>query len=245
MEFLATHFKHFLSVESGDILNEWELLKVLIYERFGDALETQTWKSIQQKLSGDGLENVFLLIDMIRTLPPTSVKNETTFSAMKLTKGKRRGRMKNSTLNDLLTVQIQSSNVENFDPDESIQCWMKTPSGRKRRIVPKIKNPAEQRNQRHILQPVVADVVPNEVHVDEVLADHSDEAHIEEAAAFAEQHGLIPDHGDAGVVTPSINPGEEDESDDEELEEEYDFEDSEESDNEMTELEVERELELL
>lgn len=61
---------------------------------------------------------------MIRTLPPTSVKNETTFSAMKLTKGKRRGRMKNSTLNDLLTVQIQSTNVENFDPDESIQCWM-------------------------------------------------------------------------------------------------------------------------
>eukprot|EP00105_Crassostrea_gigas_P039974 XP_019924122.1 PREDICTED: uncharacterized protein LOC105331544 [Crassostrea gigas] len=85
----------------------------------------------------------------------------------------------------------------------------------------------------------------NVVHVDEVLADHSDEVHIEEAAAFAEQHGVIPDHGDAGVVTPSVNPGEEDECDDEELEEEYDFEDSEESDNEMTELEVERELELL
>lgn len=33
MEFLATHFKHFLSVESGDIPNEWELLKVLVYER--------------------------------------------------------------------------------------------------------------------------------------------------------------------------------------------------------------------
>lgn len=61
---------------------------------------------------------------MIRTLPPTPVKNETTFSAMKMTKGKRRGRMKNSTLNDLLTVQIQSPNVANFDPDESIQCWM-------------------------------------------------------------------------------------------------------------------------
>lgn len=52
------------------------------------------------------------------------MKNETTFSAMKLTKGKRRGRMKNSTLNDLLTVQIQSPNVENCDPDESIQCWV-------------------------------------------------------------------------------------------------------------------------
>lgn len=68
-------------------------------------------KSIQQKLSGDGLENFFLQIDMIRTLPPTSVKNETTFSAMKFTKGKRRWRMK-------------SPNVENFDTDETIQCWM-------------------------------------------------------------------------------------------------------------------------
>lgn len=56
---------------------------------------------------------------------------------------------------------------------------------------------------------------------------------------------MIPDHSDAGVVTPSVNPGEEDERDDKELEEEYDYEDSEESDNEMTELEVEKEFKLL
>lgn len=61
---------------------------------------------------------------MIRTLPPTSVKNETTFSAMNLNKGKPKGIMKNSTFNDLLTVQIQSTNIEHFDLDESIQCWI-------------------------------------------------------------------------------------------------------------------------
>lgn len=32
--------------------------------------------------------------------------------------------MKNSTFNDLLTVQIQSTNIEHFDPDDSIQCWI-------------------------------------------------------------------------------------------------------------------------
>lgn len=60
----------------------------------------------------------------------------------------------------------------------------------------------------------MADVVPNEVHVDEVLADHGDEVHIEEAAAFAEfsetqaKNDAIPDHSDAGVVTLSVDPRE-------------------------------------
>lgn len=66
-------------------------MKLLCSGRFCDAPGTQTWTSIQQKLSGDGLENVFLLIDMIRTLPSTSVKNETTFSAMNLNKERQEG----------------------------------------------------------------------------------------------------------------------------------------------------------
>lgn len=63
-----------------------------------------------------------------------------------------------------------------------------------------------------LVDPLAFKVVADEVHVDEVLADHSDEVHIEEAAAFADfpetKNGVIPDHSDAGVVTPSVNPGE-------------------------------------
>lgn len=37
-----------------------------------------------------------------------------------------------------------------------------------------------------LVDPLAFKVVADEVHVDEVLADHSDEVHIEEAAAFPE-----------------------------------------------------------
>ena len=32
--------------------------------------------------------------------------------------------MKNSTLNDLLMINMQSDDIENFDPDKAIQSWM-------------------------------------------------------------------------------------------------------------------------
>lgn len=158
--------------------------------------------------------------------------------------------MKSSTLNDLLTVQIKSTTVQSFDPEESIQCWMKTPSGRKRRIVKKSIH-VEQNKSRQSLQPIVADeVLVAEVHVDEEAAD---EVHVEEEVEVADE-SLVGEEVAEAVdelretdegVTPVVNPEEEDESDDEELaDSEYDSDKSD-CDTEMTEQEVERELELL
>jgi hypothetical protein len=64
------------------------------------------------------------LIDLLRALPPTSVKNETTFSAMKLLKTKRRGRMSTRTLNELMLVHLESPSIEDFNPDQAIKQWM-------------------------------------------------------------------------------------------------------------------------
>jgi predicted component of type VI protein secretion system len=36
---------------------------------------------------------------------------------MKLTKGKRRGRLNNSTLDNLLSVQLQAESIEDFNPE--------------------------------------------------------------------------------------------------------------------------------
>lgn len=135
------------------MLQEWALLKAVIYEKYAFywfkvkfAIKLQihrttayfnnifprydreipllSWKEVMIRFCNHGLENIFKLIDIILCLPPTSVNNECTFSAIKLCKGKRRGRMKVSTLNDLLTIQIQSESVENFDPDQAIKHWM-------------------------------------------------------------------------------------------------------------------------
>ena len=73
---------------------------------------------------GDGFENCLALIDLLRTLPSTSVKNEISFSIMKLTKGKRRPRMNPSTVNDLMTVSLMSPPVTEFDPTKSIEHFL-------------------------------------------------------------------------------------------------------------------------
>jgi hypothetical protein len=66
-----------------------------------------TWKEVNRlKVLGYEVENVLAVIDLILSLPPTSVGNECSFSIMKLAKGKRRARMNPDTLNNLLTDSI-------------------------------------------------------------------------------------------------------------------------------------------
>ncbi|CAG2223574.1 unnamed protein product [Mytilus edulis] len=74
-----------------------------------------TWGSVFETFR-DGLDNIKLVIDALLSLPPTSVNKETTFSRIKLSKGKRRGHLKTDTLKDLIQVEIETDNVEQFDP---------------------------------------------------------------------------------------------------------------------------------
>ncbi|XP_062587203.1 uncharacterized protein LOC134248845 [Saccostrea cucullata] len=77
------------------------------------------------------LNNILGLIDLVLSLPATSVRNECLFSTMKLVRGKRRGRLANSTLDDLLLIAVQSPPISDFDPDDAIFHWMSTPGSRR------------------------------------------------------------------------------------------------------------------
>jgi hypothetical protein len=79
------------------------------FNRFPSKLDSKAleWEELENAC-GEDLPNVFSLISLIRALPPTSVRNEATFSTMKLTKGKRRARLNNETLNDHLMVNLES-----------------------------------------------------------------------------------------------------------------------------------------
>ena len=82
------------------------------------------WQDALRTVKDQGLQIVPDCINLLLSLPPTSVKNETTFSAMKLLKTKRRGRMTTNRLNDLMLVHLESPSIEEFDPKEAIQEWM-------------------------------------------------------------------------------------------------------------------------
>lgn len=91
-------------------------------DRYEKQLEQQTlsW-SMVYRLKEYGLQNILALFDLLRTLPPTSVRNECCFSVMKLTKSKRRARMRPDTLNDLLTVSLLAPSLEEYDPTDSVE----------------------------------------------------------------------------------------------------------------------------
>ena len=92
-------------------------------QMFGSMLDDTTLADIHRSFRKHDVHNISLL-NLLQSLPPTSVKNETCFSAMKLTKGKRRGRLNNSTLDNLLSVQLQAESIEDFNPDKAIQNWL-------------------------------------------------------------------------------------------------------------------------
>jgi hypothetical protein len=74
--------------------------------------------------SSMGLENILGLIDMINSLPPTSVYNETAFNQVKLTKTDRRHRLSQKHLNDCMVTKIESDSIEEFFPTPAINRWM-------------------------------------------------------------------------------------------------------------------------
>ncbi|XP_076083792.1 uncharacterized protein LOC143054653 isoform X3 [Mytilus galloprovincialis] len=107
-----------------EVNTEWAILKSLIYQRYSNRLidGALTWGSVFETFR-DGLDNIKLVIDALLSLPPTSVNNETTFSRTKLSKGKMRGHLKTDTLKDLIQVEIETANVEQFDPKLDDDCY--------------------------------------------------------------------------------------------------------------------------
>ena len=74
--------------------------------------------------SQNDIDNILALIDPIRSLPTTSVVNETAFNQMKLIKTDRRHRLSSEHMNDMMLIRIQSPKVQEFDRTPSIDKWM-------------------------------------------------------------------------------------------------------------------------
>ena len=96
----------------------------MLFFRYPDGLEGVRWSDIFLLMKGRDVDNALKLIELILTLPPTSVRNEATFSAMKLVKTKRRGHMNEATLNMLLLVHLETPSVQEFNPDPAIKEWL-------------------------------------------------------------------------------------------------------------------------
>lgn len=137
MEVLQKKFKSTLELQGIDISEiqtEWQFLKKLVYKRFGNRIDDVSWESVHYGFRQNGLSNVLGLMDLLHSLPPTSVQNETSFNQMKLIKTDRRHRLSQKHLNDLMMIRLQSPSIMDYDPTTAINKWMVSPTGQRRRL---------------------------------------------------------------------------------------------------------------
>ncbi|ELU00533.1 hypothetical protein CAPTEDRAFT_185334 [Capitella teleta] len=68
-------------------------------------------------------ENILGLIDLWLTLPASSAEAERVFSQLKIVKSDIRSKLQDTRVSDLLTIQLCSPSIEDFDPTEAIHLW--------------------------------------------------------------------------------------------------------------------------
>ena len=90
--------------------------------RHGAELHTTSWSTINRQfvdITGD----VLALIDLILTIPATSVETERGFSVMKRVKTDYRNKLRNPAMNDLMRIILLSPSEAAFDPAPAIEHW--------------------------------------------------------------------------------------------------------------------------
>lgn len=120
-------------VHLDELQDQWTLLKTLVHKKYGNKLTTAKWTQLWSSFSDMGIQDILTLMDLLRTLPATSVANEASFNQMKLTKTNRRQRLSNMHLNDCMVIQLESADILDFDPTSAVNKWM-TSSKQPRRL---------------------------------------------------------------------------------------------------------------
>lgn len=87
-------------------------------------MKTVTWSKIFRTCSGMNVDNALAIIDLLNSLPPTSVKNESCFSQMKYLKNDRRGRMSQENLHNALLVRLEAPDIAAFNPDAAVERFL-------------------------------------------------------------------------------------------------------------------------
>jgi hypothetical protein len=123
---------HFYNLIELIILNKYDLCNPKQASHF--PLNTflvifQIWSQIEwdfhfKSCDSFDVENILTLIDLERSLPPTSILNETSFNQMKIIKSNRRHRLTNTHLNNCMVIRLESPTISQFDPSSAIDNWM-------------------------------------------------------------------------------------------------------------------------
>ncbi|KAG8512669.1 Sperm flagellar protein 2, partial [Galemys pyrenaicus] len=127
---LLAHYEPILeaaNVKIDEVDTEWSMLKLEIYARFQN-IRKLTWNFVNSVYLHK-YPNILTLVDLVLTLPASSAEAERGFSQMKRTKSQMHAKIKADSMTDLLIIQLNSPDINYFDPRKAIHLWnMRTPS---------------------------------------------------------------------------------------------------------------------
>ena len=116
MMHLSRHTAEFFLLTNADINSLFLML------RHGNDLTSTSWQTINREFVGEA-RSVLLLIDLLLSIPATSVEAERGFSTLKLVKTDFRSKLSNTALNSLLRTVLLSPTEAEFNPTPAIEHW--------------------------------------------------------------------------------------------------------------------------
>ena len=136
---LTEHFQTVLQqagTTTDDLPSEWRVLKRTIRKLKG--WKTLTWGQVCGHLKLQ-CPNILQLFDLLATIPVASAECERAFSQLNLIKTDFRASLSKESLNDIMTIRMAPSTIEDFDPHPAMEMWLaakrrhlRYPSDRKR-----------------------------------------------------------------------------------------------------------------
>nr|XP_045249549.1 uncharacterized protein LOC123566799 [Macaca fascicularis] len=121
---LTAHYEPVLeaaNVKLSEMDAEWSMLKLEIYARFPN-IRKLTWDFVNS-IYLHKYPNILTLVDLVLTLPASSAEAERGFSQVKWTKSHMHAKIKAEIMTDVLIIQLNSPDINNFDPRKAIHLW--------------------------------------------------------------------------------------------------------------------------
>lgn len=101
-----------------------------MYLRIDSGCYRKIWYQLFTSDDCNSWKNVLLVAELLFTLPFSTAKVERTFSNLKAIKSERRSKLNCSTLHDLLEVNTEGPNFENFSAESAVDLWWNDSSRR-------------------------------------------------------------------------------------------------------------------
>ena len=134
------------NVNDCSVVREWQSLKAIIYRRYGKKVPELNWQQVWKDCQNQGVDNILHVFDLLGSLPPTSVFNETTFSQLKYIKGERRSRSSQTNLNNSLLVRFEGPPIQEFEPNKPVDLFLTSCAPGAKRRVNSVPRPLQNRN---------------------------------------------------------------------------------------------------